>query len=349
MQEPYGARERAAALLRVTACRYAAFYYLPFWIPFAEGLGRTPPWWTSVLAALFWFVFSLAVETANRISDEAEDRINQPERTRLCDIAGFPLMRRLCLVATVLSLIAIYTTALLQRNLLLALLPLPGYAIGLGYSFGFKLKRLRYTANLLLAMPFVLTFLTGWAVGNPNMVGSGAAPAIAGLLLVAGLFSATVGGVKDITDEAGDTAIGYRSVWVSLRGHVAAAAALYVLAPYAVLVLVVLAGGLPDRFLLLLPLAGVGLGMAHLVRRATTTAAQAAVRELNYHYWYGFLTLALLLWYPTRATGLAAIGCWIYWLLATQYAHWSGGLSAERLRLVWSLLVPGIPLRRATQ
>lgn len=329
---------RWIALLRITSCRYAAYYFLPFWVPFAEGMGRTPPLVAAILATVFWFVFSMGTETANRISDEEEDRINQPERTELCDLVGFGVLKKICVTSWVLSIAAWIATAWIQKNALLGGLLLAAIVAALGYSFGLRAKRMRYVANIFLAMPFVGTFITGWAVGHPHLERAEGAPGIGWFLLLTGVFSVTVGGVKDITDEKGDATVGYDSIWVSLRRSKARWSMGYVLSPYAALLALVASGGLPPRFLLLLPFGLFAVALAIWVRRARAPHEEHAVREVNYHYWYGFLTAALVLWHPQLPTVWAAVGAWTYWLLATRYLHWSGGFSRGRLRTLLDLV-----------
>jgi len=329
------ATKRIHALMRVTCCRYAAYYFLPCWVPLAEGYGKQLPLWVAPAVALFWFIFSMGTETANRVSDEVEDRINQAERTALCDVAGFGLMKKLCVISWVIVSGSWIAMAWFQQNGLLAVLLGVSMFVALSYSFGLKVKGMRYAANLFLALPFIGPFLTGWALGHPQMNAHASAPNLGWLMLITGLFSITVGGVKDITDAEGDAAIGYNSVWVSLSRSGMARSLLYVALPYLVLIVPLALGQLPLRFACLLPFFIFAIFTAVVVQRAERPEQQAVVREFNYHYWFAFLTVAVVLWFPEPTTIWASVGTWIYWLACTHFLHWSGGLKNGR----WKILV----------
>src|SRR5213083_1997669 len=84
---------RLLALLRCGSCRFAAFYFLSFYIAILDsGHGG---WRWLLFSALIWLLHSLGTELVNRVSDETEDRINRPERTAMCDLIGYPRIRLL--------------------------------------------------------------------------------------------------------------------------------------------------------------------------------------------------------------------------------------------------------------
>src|SRR5438309_2973022 len=82
---------RLLALLRCGSCRFAAFYFLSFYVAILDsGHGG---WRWLLFSALIWLLHSLGTELVNRVSDQTEDRINRPERTALCDLIGYSRLR----------------------------------------------------------------------------------------------------------------------------------------------------------------------------------------------------------------------------------------------------------------
>lgn len=326
-------------LLEVSAIRYVAYYTLPFivaWSTSASPL-RLDLWF----GIAFWIVFSFGVETANRLADRVEDAINQPERTAKCERIGFRRIERACVASWIVTAAIASTWVWWTHNALLAGVLVTGALAGLTYSYGLRTKRLRFGAAIVMTMPFCGAFLVGWATAHPGFEGIVALsrdPAL-GILGFAAVFSATLGPLKDITDGPGDAAVGYHSIWQSLIAFpTSRAACVALLAPYGVLAALIVFGLLPLRFLWLALGAPFALLLAAIAHRADDGRARHAVREVMYHYWFGILTAALLLYQPTATSLAAAVAAWLYWWSTTQAIHWSRGMTGERLGVLALLL-----------
>jgi 4-hydroxybenzoate polyprenyltransferase len=326
---------KLVSLLRCGGCRYAAFYFVAFYVPFvATGRGS---WRWVLFSAIFWFFQSLAIELTNRLSDQVEDRINRPERTQLCEQIGFRRIKTIVsLIWLALMLVWIGWIAL-ERNLILGFNLCMGFLTALNYSYGLRLKARKYLMGFGMIVTFGGPFVTGWSTAYMNFRVAGALDDlihhVAPFLLVVDLFILSVAGIKDITDRKGDEQIGYRGLLVSLvtRGSVVVVL-LLLLFPFLVTYLLIHLAILPARFLYLLAVLPVSLLLNLLLFLGHEDRQRRAVRELTYYYWLAFISLALFLYDSTRTTELSILGSWAYWILASQYLHWSGGLRMNTLR-----------------
>lgn len=332
---------RVVALLRCGSCRFAAFYFLSFYVALLDaGHGS---WRWVLFGAFFWSLNSLGTELANRLSDRTEDRVNRPERTALCDQVGFSQIKTLCILiwSTLAAVDLIWIW--LRPNLNLAILLLLGLMAGVNYSYGMRFKRKKYLSLFALTFPFGGPFLIGWSAYNPLPAASDTFLELINrggpVVLVIGVFIASLAGVKDITDVPGDEQIGYHSLWVSLaRNHSTFLISLVVAAPFMILSLLLFARLLPLRFAALLFFFPLSLSLAFCVRLARTTDQQQAVREILYHYWFCFLCTALFLYVPTVTAAATILGTGAYWIVTSQYLHWSNGLRLWKVQTVSILL-----------
>jgi len=332
------------AFMQCASCRFSALYFMPFCGGLAAA-GRLSPR-AAILGAVGWLTLALAVEVTNRLADRSEDEINRPERTALCARVGWDRMARLqwalwCAVAA----LALAWLASAPGTLLAGVLCL-GAGAGLGYSRGPRFARHRALVFVVLSGTFVGPFVLGWAAGSPGA----SLPEIVQLgrftplFWVMTLFITSLGGIKDLTDRAGDATIGYRSAFLDLLDrHGTAALALVAALPYAALVAFVLAGALPSRTLALLALAPASLALG-LAARSTRGDAreQLAVREAFYLHWIAFSAAALLLFEPSAPLLAAVLLSVSAWVLAGRWLHWSEPLRRADVRRVAALARAGL-------
>ena len=323
------------ALLRSASCRFGALYYVPFCAGMAAA--GTLSVAGALLGAGFWLVLSLAIEVTNRLADRVEDAVNRPERTALCAAVGWSRLARIQLLLWGLVALASGAWLALAPNALLALLIAAGAGFGVVYSRGPRLARHRALVFVVLSGTFVGPFCLGVAAGDPLGAPSAAGFAQLGrfvpLFWVLTLFISCLAGVKDVTDRAGDEAIGYRSAFLALaERHGAAALATLATVPFAALAAFVAAGLLPARALALLAFAAPSIVVALAVRGARDRAGdQLLVREALYHHWLAFTTATLLVCLPGVGLLAALAGAWLWWLAATRYLHWSAPLRLRDL------------------
>jgi 4-hydroxybenzoate polyprenyltransferase len=332
---------RGLILLRCGSCRFAAYYFLSFQIAIIDGGYKGWRW--CAFGVYFWLLHSLGIELLNRYSDRIEDQVNRPERTALCEIIGYGALKT-CAITIWIVIIATYAFwLLLQPNALLCLLLFAGLLAGIGYSVGVRFKAKRYLALVLLTFPFGGPFLIGWAATHTMFSRSELVVdlfrRLGPFLWVAGLFFIGHAGIKDITDAPGDRRAGYRSIWVDLVETRAYGIALIVVSLWlSFCILFVVLGALPLRFCWLLTFAPVSLVFATSSLRAGNGEERNAVRELFYHYWFAFLSVALYLIAPKPAALITISGTLVYWILASQFLHWSAGITLTKLRTVGRLM-----------
>jgi 4-hydroxybenzoate polyprenyltransferase len=314
------------AFLQCASCRFSALYLMPF----CAGLAAAgDPSAASVLCgAGFWLVLTLAIELTNRLADRVEDAVNRPERTALCEAVGWERLERIQLALWVLVAACAAAWLALAPNALLALLLAGGAGFGLAYSRGPRLARHRALVFVVLSGTFVGPFCLGFAAGAPLGGGSGASfgqlGSFVALFWVMTLFITCLAGVKDITDRAGDEAIGYRSAFLALvERHGTAALVVLATIPFAALCAFVAAGSLVPRALALLAFLPASIVVGLAVRGAGGRAAdQLLVREALYQLWLAFTTATLLACFPSAFLLAALAGTWAWWVLASRYLHW---------------------------
>lgn len=327
--------------LQCASCRFSVLYFIPFCGGLAAAGAVTAV--NLLLGAAFWCVLTLAIEVTNRLADRTEDRINRPERTALCERVGWRRLARAerllwCLVGAA----AAVWLALDPSWLLAGLLAL-GASAGAGYSRGPRIARRRLLVFVVLCGTFVGPFALGWTTGaaDPRFAGLGE---FVPLFWVMTLFIASLAGIKDVTDRAGDAAIGYRSAFVQLvERHGVATLALVTTVPYAALAAFVAAGSLPPRALALAALLPISLALALAVRGAGARARdQLVVREALYGHWLAFTSAALLLCDPGLPLLVAILAAWAGWLAASRWLHWGAALRPADLRRVARLARAGL-------
>jgi 4-hydroxybenzoate polyprenyltransferase len=329
-----GVRASLSVFLRAASCRFAAFYFIPFFAGLTQR-GRATILF-GLFGAAYWLVQSLAIEVTNRLADRTEDAINRPERTALCELVGWDNLVRAqrWLWGALLALDAAWL--LVDGNAALAVLLGAGACMGLVYSVGPRLARRRWFAFITISTLFGGSFLIGWATGGASDAHAWHQLATDVAFATAiGVFIVAFAGIKDLTDRDGDVRIGYESLFVALvRRRSGVALLALALAPCALIVVLALAGALPQRLLLLAGWAPCSLLIARAVRGARSTEDQMAVRELFYLYWLAFTSCAVLLFVPDAGLAIAVAGACLYWALATRWLHWAPALTHKDVRRV---------------
>jgi 4-hydroxybenzoate polyprenyltransferase len=340
------AGNKLLAVLRVGSCRFAAFYFLSFQLALLRA-GQNGIRWI-VFGFFFWLLHCLGVELLNRYSDRVEDRINRPDRSRICEGIGYQRIRDASIVIwTILALV--YATWLFwQPSRMLGLLLWTGLFAGVCYSILWRFKTKRLLSLGALTFPFGGPFLIGWIAGNRFQTAEFLREDLVRLvpfLLMVGSFACGHAGIKDITDIAGDRAIGYRSLWVSwisLVSHRRMILVLFSVSTWASLTTVFVAFGLlPTRYRYLLLLLPVSAALGVASARASTVLERAAVRETLYYYWFGFNALAMFLLVPNAGSAGRVVLAVLYWIVASRYFHWTDGLTLEKLRTSLRLSIDG--------
>ncbi|MGN6189700.1 MAG: UbiA family prenyltransferase [Conexibacter sp.] len=345
-----GAGSRLRALLRCASCRFGALYYVPFCAGMAAA--GTLDVLTALLGAGFWLALGLAIEVTNRLADRVEDEVNRPERTALCETVGWRTLARVQLALWGLVVALTGAWLALAPNALLLLLLASGAFFGIVYSRGPRLARTRALVFVVLSGTFVGPFCLGVAAGDPLGAASGAGFAQLGrfvpLFWVLTFFISSLAGIKDVTDRAGDEAIGYRSAFLAFADrHGTAALTALASVPFVALSAFVATGLLPARMLALLAFLPLSAGVALAVRGAHDRPAdQLLVREALYQHWLAFTTAALLLRFPSAGLVAALAGGWAWWLAASRHLHWAEPLRPGDLVPV-AALASARPARRA--
>jgi len=340
-----GAGRKLQALLRCASCRFGALYYVPFCAGMAAA--GTLNVATALLGAAFWLLLGLAIEVTNRLADRVEDAVNRPERTALCEAVGWRLLARAQIALWGAVAVAALAWLALAPNALLALLIAGGAGFGLAYSRGPRLARHRALVFVVLSGTFVGPFCLGFAAGDPfgdaSTAGFAQLDRFVPLFWVLTFFISSLAGVKDITDRAGDEAIGYRSAFVAFaERHGTAALTALAAVPFAALAAFVTASLLPARALWLLPLFPLSVAIALAVRGAHDRPAdQLLVREALYHHWLAFTTATLLVCFPSLGLAAALAGAWLWWIVASRHLHWSAPLRLREIPRVVTLAIGG--------
>jgi 1,4-dihydroxy-2-naphthoate octaprenyltransferase len=329
------------ALLRCGSCRFAAFYFLSFYVAIlSSGHGG---WEWLLFSAVIWLLHSLGTELVNRLSDQVEDRVNRPERTAYCDAVGFKRLKTLSVfiwsVVACLDLLWLY----FFPNPVLAVLLLMAFMAGINYSYGVRFKRKRYLSLFALTFPFAGPFIVGWMVYHPLILAPENASELmfkAGpFVVIIGLLIGSIASTKDITDAKGDELIGYLGVAVSLiRRHALFSILGLISIPFFAIVIFTAANLLPYRFLSLLFFMPVSLLGSLCIYTAAEEEHLRVVKEAVYQYWFVLLSTSLYLYHPTPETFAVILGTAAYWFIASQYLHWTDGIRLWKVRVIFSLL-----------
>jgi hypothetical protein len=328
----WNASRTAVLLARVTSVRFTAYYGMSL----AAGLGAHrlahPGWLLFVVG--YCLTFCVAVESLNRTTDRSEDEVNQAERTAMCHQVGYGVLKMTAVVAWSAVVLLDVGWVLARPDGRLAALLVLNLLVGVGYSAGPRLKARRATALLVLTGALGLPLLTGYLTWPDR--DRAAAVATAAVLLV--LLSLTTAGAKDVTDEAGDRARDYRSLWLEVvrrrRGLLVVLLGLQGLVP----VLVVTAGWLPPAALLAVLVLPAEVAVLACVARARTAEERSAAREAMHTSTAVGIGVIMLATQPSTPTAVAVAAGLAWWIFASRWLHWNRHLSVRSLALCGVLL-----------
>jgi 4-hydroxybenzoate polyprenyltransferase len=328
-----GDASRPAVLLaRVTSVRFAAYYGMSL----AAGLGahRLAHPGRLLFVVGYCLAFCVAIESLNRVTDRTEDEVNQARRTAMCHQLGYGRLRATAVAAWSAVVLLDVAWVLARPDGRLAALLAVNLLIGIGYSAGPRLKVRRAAVLLVLTGAIGLPLLTGYLTFPDR--DRAAAVATAGVLLV--LLSLTTAGAKDVTDETGDRAGDYRSLWLEVvrrrRGLLVVLLGLQLLVPVAV----VAAGTLPPAALLAVLVLPAEAAVLACVARARTAEERSAAREAMHSSTAAGTGVILLATQPSLPTAAAVAAGLAWWVAASRWLHWNRHLSARSLALCGALL-----------
>jgi 4-hydroxybenzoate polyprenyltransferase len=311
------------ALLRCTSCRFAAIYFVPFYAGLIQAGRKTVT--LGLLGAVFCFVFSLSVEATNRLTDRIEDEVNHPDRTQLCARVGWQRLRSTELVGWLIVGVLDGLWLSINENIVLAVLLVTGFVIGISYSRGLRLARIRYIGIIVLNLVFADAFLQGWATSFSRSDDRSWQQLLAfvPLAIIIGVFVMGLAGIKDLTDRHGDLIAGYNSHFAEMveRQRTTALKVVSVV-PFFLLLSFILLGWLSVRLLGLLVFAPFSMLMVEVLRYSHAPRELMVIRELFYTYWLVFSSVALLLFTPRVTLLCAFVGALFYWTIATRWFHW---------------------------
>jgi hypothetical protein len=288
-------------LVKLARLRYLQFAVVPATIGFLSTGNRSGAALALGFAAAFcWFIVT---EYTNMVADRVEDAIDYRERTALCRRVGYG---RLAVVAVgaggaYVALVSVML-ALSKLTLALYLVALVGVGLTVNYSVGVRVKTRSYASVVLMGAYQAAFLLAGWMYGHTNGDGSAREAALCSALLLG--FGVTLVGWKDLPSLEGDARVGYTSLyWRVVAGRHAVARARMVLAlPLLGIVVLVAAGLLPARYLLLLLLSPLALAAATVIARARTLTERQAAREFGTMYLLASMNAGLVVLYPRLVT-----------------------------------------------
>lgn len=324
---------RRGALVRMLTLRYRALNLPPF-IVASMAAGNT---WTSyfVLGICGVVVWALTQELMNRHADRAEDAIDYPDRGVLYELVGKRTFERLIVISMTTYVGIVVAMALVAHASWRVLVPWTLLMAGaVAYSYGPRLKATTWGGPILTAGTPPLLFHAAWRYSEDV-----SREFAVGLLLLV-TVSLSMMYSKDADTLAGDGSIGYRSLYLWLKGEAGKRRARFLLLlPYLQVTALVSLGVVGPRFLgvwVVLPLT---LAFARSMRRATTKQEQSVVREIGFYTKLVFVLTVLFVFEPTLATALIALASLSWYTAATRWFHAERGLhSKEHFELARALL-----------
>lgn len=314
-----------ATLLRVGSVRYASYYFIAFEAGVIQAGGSALHW--ALPAVALCIGNCVAVELVNRHSDRVADEVNRPERTALCHRIGYDVIRRDAFVLWA-ALAALYIGWFaVERDLALFATQAVAWFVGWNYSVGLRFKERRYGVFVVLASTFVLPYLFGWATSAELSRATLA-------FLCIPFFIASLSGIKDVTDEAGDLTSGYRSAFLALIRRRSAARLLLLLGSPYLLVFVLIGLDLATaRLAWLTVLAPASLLFAVIVRNTASNEEAMAARECMYQFWFVLIAASVWLMHPSWPTSAVIGGAAAFWVVTSRHLHWMPGLQLQQIVL----------------
>jgi 4-hydroxybenzoate polyprenyltransferase len=250
----------------------------------------------------YLFVFSVGYGFTlllNHYYDRVEDRVNLPERSRVAEQIGYPLIGSLGWLLT-LGLFVIPLALEDRTGWPATIVTCIALAGALVYSPGPRLKGRPFVAPLNFAFTGVMPFLAGWFAKQGELV---APPLIIWLIV---LYYVVYGPLRHLPDVEGDRTAGIRTLPRLYEGRAAARIFVALLVPYAAVVGCVIAGWLAPRFFVVLALVPASILIAVTLARAQSREERESVRVLVLAHRWAYLVMLFLCYWPT-VVGLACV------------------------------------------
>ena len=318
------------ALLKITKVPFWFIWITPIAFGFlASAQGTSPRHLGWFVAALLGTCLLEAVNCVhNELVDQPEDRVNQPNRGALIVSVGEPVLWRIVRLGYQSCLLGVVLIALVVGPTVAAVMLL-GALIAPLYNWGPRFKRRPGWAELAIGWAVFAGYLWGWAWNRP--------PAqVSPVVWILAYFFGVTAFMKDLPDVRGDEAVRAAGIFSIRRAQLRRALLLFIaVSPYALVVLLVTAGVVPTRLLLLLVLVPAGLLLPVAGERARSPGAMIVAYEVAFTYVHLFLLALFLLDTPTRAAGLCAFGLFTCRVLALRW------------RLAPRFVEPGFSWRRS--
>lgn len=334
------------ALVKLARPRYLCIQLTPFVVGAIAAPDRSVAYLAAGTTAVI--AWKIIASVANILSDREEDAIDHPSRTALIGVVGVSGVKAYLwgAVATyILAIVAMGVVAATPADTLLL------WAVflfgGLAYSLlGFKKSTVG--VPIVLGSESAAFLWVGWHgqgrafdwipdvhVGalsalDPGSFLTGDTHFMFPSVLALWIFGATLCGSKDVPNLAGDSAVGYRSIyWRIVRGRHPLARVIATMAmPYAAIIAMLACGYSPPSAAVLI----VGLCMpafAVVLVRARSIEERELVREGGYLYWQVLMAGVLLSLSPEPATVVAVATSFVWWAIATRALHPDPTLSIE--------------------
>jgi 4-hydroxybenzoate polyprenyltransferase len=291
---------------------FAKMTKAPFWVTWitpavfgyfasADGDFHQLPWF--VFLCVTWSIAEGTCNVHNDLVDREEDEINQPHRARrfasLIEAWG---VRRLWQIVFAGYALAGLTVVLmwLYVDPVVALSFIYLGAQVIFYNFGLRLKRRPGYVEATLVIAGVASFMLGWAWHRS----ASDLPVVAWVLAY---FMAVTVFSKDLPDTVGDEAVDAPSIFsIRTPQRLRAALVFIYLSPYALIVVLVLAGQLEERLLLMGLLMPIGAWFALAVDSLRSLEAKVAAYHLAFTYGHLFILALFVLSVPERGAYIAA-------------------------------------------
>jgi len=213
------------------------------------------------------------------------------------------------------------------------------------YLTGPRMKERKYSGLLLIAAAPPLFLQMGWRYSDDPVT----APFLAAiaLLLVAGV---SLMFAKDSPNVDGDASIGYRSIYLRLKGADGAwRTRLLVSLPYLLAVTLVATGTVGTSYLMVLFAAPAGIAFCRAMARAGSQEEREVVRELGALNKIAITNAILFSFSPAPLTAALAVGAFAWYLSCTWWLHSEPGmLDRRRLAIAAGLAIGRTPERAPT-
>jgi 4-hydroxybenzoate polyprenyltransferase len=230
----------------------------------------------------------------NELVDQEEDSINQPRRASLLQSIGEARLRKIVIGGYLLCVVGLIPLAIFVSPLVVLLMAMGGMAAPL-YNWGPRFKRRPGMAEVAIGWATFFGYLWGWGWNQPL-------PQVSPVIWVVTYFFAITSLMKDLPDVAGDEMVRAASVFSIQRKRLRLMLLYFIyLSPYALIIILVLTGILPPKFLVLSLLIIPGLLTLILGERVNSLDTLIVGYELAFLYVHIFFLALFIIDTPTRA------------------------------------------------